>query len=144
MAMSGALFMGALTTSAHATPASEGNLALLHAFLEAIRKAAFTDRNPAAIRKVAEQYLSPDYIQHLDGPPPGREGYITYMTEAGKTMPPGPLPFEDVYFMADDNRVVWMSKGPKPDPMKPGQMTVGFGFNMMRIENGKFAEHWAG
>lgn len=135
--------MSSLAGIASAEP-QNANLALLHAFLAAIRKAAFEDKAPAEVRRVAEQYLTTDYLQHADGAPAGREGYIAMMIETGKHIPPGPLPFEDVYFMADEGRVVWMSKGARPDPAIPGQVKVGFSFNMLRVENGKFAEHWAG
>ncbi len=122
------------------TPQSDANVKFVQTFLEKIRVATFQRHDPKAIREIGERYMRPDYIQHSDGMKPGREGYIGSMVGLAQGGGPaaGPMPdIKDLYWVADGDKVVWVSAVQLPGRDKPEFM-----FNMMRIQDGKIAEHW--
>lgn len=123
-----------------ATPQADANVKFVQTFLEKIRTATFQHHDPKEIRDVGERYMRPDYIQHSDGMKPGREGYIGSMVGMAQGGGPaaGPMPdIKDLYWVADGDKVVWVSA-----VQLPGQDKPDFMFNMMRIQDGKIAEHW--
>lgn len=128
-------------TATAGTPGADTNVKLVQAFLVDVRAATFRDHDPREIRTVSERYLSSDYIQHSEGMKPGRDGYIDSMVQLaeGKGPPAGgamPQP-EDLYWIADGDKVVWVSR-----IQLPGKDQPEFMFNMMRVQNGKLVEHW--
>jgi predicted SnoaL-like aldol condensation-catalyzing enzyme len=122
-----------------ASPA-DNNVKLVKSFLADVRVATFEHHDPAEIRAVTERYLVGDYIQHSKVMKPGRDGYADSMIQlaqgSGPKLPPMPVP-EDLYWIADGDKVVWVSL-----IKLPGQDSPEFFFNMMRIQDGKIAEHW--
>jgi predicted SnoaL-like aldol condensation-catalyzing enzyme len=92
---------------------------------------------------LAPQYLLPTYIQHNPNVPTGRQGFIDFFSKFAK---PGvvsatikaPL----ISIVAEDNLVVLSFKSEHPDPKTPGKKYTTTWFDMLRIENGKIAEHW--
>ncbi|EIZ78823.1 hypothetical protein WSK_2871 [Novosphingobium sp. Rr 2-17] len=139
----GVSLMAALTISQTAlagTPAADANVKLVQTFLADVRVATFQHHDPKEIRSVSERYISGDYVQHSAGMEPGRDGYIDSMVKLAKGPeaggPPMP-PIEDLYWIADGDKVVWVSR-----IQLPGQDKPEFMFNMMRIQNGKIVEHW--
>jgi predicted SnoaL-like aldol condensation-catalyzing enzyme len=122
------------------TPQADADIKLVQTFLNKIRAATFEHHDPKEVRDVAERYMRPDYIQHSDGMKPGREGYIDSMVGMTRGGGPvaGPMPSpKDLYWVADSDKVIWVSSVQLPGKDKPEFM-----FNMMRIQDGKIAEHW--
>lgn len=130
----------AIPLPAVAASSTENNVKLVKSFLADVRVATFEHHDPAEIRAVSDRYLVGDYIQHTKGMKPGRDGYVDSMIQiaqgAGPKLPPMPVP-EDLYWVADGDKVVWVSL-----VKLPGQDSPEFIFNMMRIQDGKIAEHW--
>lgn len=119
-----------------ATGQGAANVQLLKSFLAEIRPVAASG-DPKQLRALVERYMSADYVQHGVGLPPGREGYIQMMSMAFKAPPPpGGVP-KDLYFFGDGEQVVWVSEMPG-EPGKAPKLL----FNMMRVVDGKFKEHW--
>ncbi|TPG56499.1 hypothetical protein EAH76_02870 [Sphingomonas glacialis] len=139
----GLLLASAASGQATAEPAratANANVQLVKTFLVEIREATFRDHDRRKIEAVAERYISPSYIQHSDGIKPGRDGYVENMATlaAGNGPMAGPMPSpQDLYWVADGDKVVWVSS-----IQLPGKTAPEFMFNMMRIQNGKIAEHW--
>lgn len=136
--------LGVLVATTSPAPAlaepANANVALVKTFLAEIRDATFRDHDPRKIHDVAERYISPDYVQHSDGIKPRRDGYVEYMAALAASKGPmaGPMPSpQDLYWVAEGDKVVWVSSIQLPGKSKPEFM-----FNMMRIENGKIIEHW--
>lgn len=137
--------------AAAGTPEADANVKLVQSFLADVRVAAFQHKDAKEIREVVERYMRPDYIQHSEDVAPGREGYIEGMAKmatrppasaAPASQPPAAQPqqmpkMEDLYWIADGDKVVWVSSVQRPDQPKPEFM-----FNMMRIQDHKIAEHW--
>jgi predicted SnoaL-like aldol condensation-catalyzing enzyme len=114
-------------------------------FLRDIRRAAATT-DPETIRAVVERYMAVDYIQHSQGVAPGREGYLQGWLSRLKEMPQGRMPMpSNLYFIAEGDLVVWISERPDMRAMSGGgSNAVGrpkYNFNMVRIANGRLAEH---
>ncbi|EIZ79590.1 hypothetical protein WSK_1823 [Novosphingobium sp. Rr 2-17] len=140
-----ALITGGPVSAADA--GGEANIRLVQQFLAEVRVAATGENTAANVRAVAEQYMDADYIQHAPGFPPGREGYIQVMSQAMRPPASGgqqsagerrALP-KDINFVADGPYVIWVSELPRSGGALPAKRYM---FNMFRIENGKFKEHW--
>lgn len=119
---------------------------IVKSFLTDVR-AAMRTRDPAKVRAVAERYMVDDYIQHSSEFAPGREGFISTMTDALNKPPPAAMPApgeaaakgtpampKDLHFFGDGEFVVWVSEN-----REPGKLV----FNMVRIVDGKMKEHWS-
>jgi predicted SnoaL-like aldol condensation-catalyzing enzyme len=130
----------AIPLPAVAASTTENNVKLVKSFLADVRVATFEHHDPTEIRAVSDRYLVGDYIQHTKEMKPGRDGYVDSMIQiaqgAGPKRPAMPVP-EDLYWVADGDKVVWVSL-----VKLPGQDSPEFIFNMMRIQDGKIAEHW--
>jgi predicted SnoaL-like aldol condensation-catalyzing enzyme len=101
----------------------EKNKALvLHAF-----DALFNKRDYAA----AEKYWSPDYIQHSAHIEPGRDGLFNLV----KTLPPT-LKYERGTIVADGDFVIVHGRFSGFQPVS------WIAADIVRIENGRLAEHW--
>lgn len=151
-----AVAMMMVAGSANAADAQgAANVRTIKNFLSDIRQ-ALVSGDPKNIRSVAEKYMSEDYVQHspVFAPglfPPGREGYIQVMSSMGLGKPPAGAPPaasappvgppKDIYFLGDGELVVWVSEIPNPDSSKASSPT--FDFNMIRVVDGKLAEHWS-
>ena len=105
------------------TPQEEANKAMaLEAFDTLINKRDFA---------AAEKYWSPDYIQHSATIPPGRDALFDMV----KSMPE--LRYEFGLALASNDYVVLHGR-----MTGSGQPRATIVADMLRIENGVFAEHW--
>jgi len=146
--LSAALAIAAVTVGASTVRAAdakgEANKQLVQNFLRDVRQASMVDRDPKKLREVVERYMAENYVQHSSTFAPGREGYLQGMLKQFASAPqPNSAPppkMKDLYFVGDGDLVVWVSEissaesGPASAPK--------YDFNMIRIENGKLAEHW--
>jgi predicted SnoaL-like aldol condensation-catalyzing enzyme len=80
----------------------------------------------------AEQFWSPDYIQHSAHIPPGRDGLFSLI----KSMPPT-LKYENSLILAEKDML--MLHGRFSGIGLPANWIVG---DIVRIEDGRLAEHW--
>jgi hypothetical protein len=136
--------LGAANT-AMADAQSDANIQLVKNYVHDIRDAAFVKHDKDLIRKVAEQYMAADYNPNKEGLTPDREGYISGLWSTAQTIPPGvKLQLDDIYFLADHDRVAWLTRNTVPDKDAPGKFKSIYVLNMVRIENGKLKEHWGG
>jgi predicted SnoaL-like aldol condensation-catalyzing enzyme len=92
---------------------------------------------------LAPKYLLPTYIQHNPNVPTGRQGFIDFFAKFAKPLTinatvKAPL----ISIVAEGNLVVLSFKDEHPDPKVKGKKYITTWFDMLRIENGKIAEHW--
>jgi len=135
----------------------EANKQLVQNFLRDVRQASMVDKDPKKLRQVVEHYMTENYIQHSTVFAPGREGYLQGMLKMFSNVPPQnsgasasppmpPMPkMKDLYFLADGDLVTWVSQvtSAEPAPASTSKEETKYDFNMVRIENGKLAEHWS-
>jgi len=93
--------------------------------------------------ELAPQYMLETYIQHNPNVPTGRQGFIDFFSKFAKARPivdtiQGPL----IAIVAEGDRVILSFKAVHPDPKEPGKTYTTTSFEMLRVENGKVAEHW--
>jgi predicted SnoaL-like aldol condensation-catalyzing enzyme len=93
--------------------------------------------------ELAPQYMLETYIQHNPNVPTGRQGFIDFFSKFAKARPvvdtiQGPL----IAIVAEEDRVVLSFKAVHRDPKDPAKNHTTTSFEMLRIENGKVAEHW--
>lgn len=131
-----------ISQAATYTAQEQANIKLVADFYAAL-DAAGSDLK-SKIRGIAEQYLKPDYIQHMQAQGPygkGRDGFIR-MLEQMPPMPaaPGaaaPQPPKVLLLNAEGDLVVRISSR-----TMPGREGISYIFNMFRVQDGKLAEHW--
>lgn len=92
---------------------------------------------------LAEQFFTPEYIQHNPNVASGRDSLVAYIK---KTRPVRPIPptigFPVIAIMAEGDFVTVATVSYMDDPENPGKKYANTHFDMYRIENGKIAEHW--
>jgi predicted SnoaL-like aldol condensation-catalyzing enzyme len=88
----------------------------------------FNKRDYAA----AERFWSPNYIQHSAHIAPGRQGLFDLVKNA-----PPPMRYENSLIMADGNFL--MLHGRFTNVGQPAAWIVA---DIVRLENGRLAEHW--
>jgi len=93
--------------------------------------------------ELAPQYMMESYIQHNPNVPTGRQGFLDFFSKFAKARPivdtiQGPL----IAIVAEGDRVMLSFKEVHPDPKDHSKTYTTTGFDMLRIENGKIAEHW--
>lgn len=93
--------------------------------------------------ELAPQYMLETYIQHNPNVPTGRQGFLDFFGKFAKARPivdtiQGPL----ISIVAEGDRVVLAFKAVHKDPKDPSKNYTTTSFEMLRIENGKVAEHW--
>ena len=93
--------------------------------------------------ELASQYMLETYIQHNPNVPTGRQGFLDFFSKFAKARPivdtiQGPL----IAIVAEGDRVVLSFKAVHRDPKDPAKTYTTTSFEMLRIENGKVAEHW--
>jgi len=93
--------------------------------------------------ELAAQYMLETYIQHNPNAATGRQGFIDFFKKFTKPQPivdtiKAPL----IAVVAEGDLVTLSFKQTLPDPKDPTKKYVTTWFDMLRIENGKLAEHW--
>jgi predicted SnoaL-like aldol condensation-catalyzing enzyme len=93
--------------------------------------------------ELAPQYMKETYMQHNPNVPTGRQGFIDFFSKFAKARPivdtvQGPL----IAIVAEGDRVVLSFKNVRPDPKDPSKHYTTTSFEMLRVEDGKIAEHW--
>ncbi len=93
--------------------------------------------------ELAPQFMLETYIQHNPNVPTGRQGFIDFFSKFAKARPivdtiQGPL----IAIVAEGDRVVLSFKSVHPDPKDATKKYTTTWFDMLRVENGKVAEHW--
>jgi predicted SnoaL-like aldol condensation-catalyzing enzyme len=88
-------------------------------------------------------YQTETYIQHNPNVPTGRQGFIDFFSKFAKPRPildtlQSPL----IAIVAEGDRVVLCFKDVRRDPKDSAKTYETTSFEMLRIENGKVAEHW--
>jgi predicted SnoaL-like aldol condensation-catalyzing enzyme len=92
---------------------------------------------------LAEKYMAENYIQHNPNAATGRTGFIDFFSKFTK-----PKPIESrvkapiVSIVAEGNLVILNFVREVADPKNPSIKYTTTWFDMLRIENGKLAEHW--
>jgi predicted SnoaL-like aldol condensation-catalyzing enzyme len=128
------------------TPQEQANMKLVADFHEAIEQDY--QHGSKGVRAIAERFLAPDYIQHMEAAGafgPGREGYIR-MFEQTPAPPPAPVgggappPMTVLSLMADGDLVTRINSRPGATPDQPPIYI----FNLYRVKDGRLAEHWDG
>ncbi|HVS92834.1 MAG TPA: nuclear transport factor 2 family protein [Mucilaginibacter sp.] len=93
--------------------------------------------------EMAPQYMAEGYIQHNPNVPTGRQGFLDYF---GKVARRGPIvdTIREVLvsITAEGDRVILVFLQRYPDPDDPSKHYFTDSFDMLRIEDGKIAEHW--
>jgi predicted SnoaL-like aldol condensation-catalyzing enzyme len=90
---------------------------------------------------LAPKYMSENYIQHNPTVPTGRKAFMDFF---GRFERQAVRPTIDnlVAIVAERDLVVLAFRRDLPDSQKPGQSYTTTWFDMLRIENGRIAEHW--
>lgn len=127
------------------TPQEQANMKLVADFYIALEQDY--QHGNKKVRIIAEQYLRPDYIQHMEAAQaygPGREGYIRMFEQMPSAPPPAggvaPPPLKVLTLMAQGDLVVRINSRPGKEP---NQDPI-YIFNLFRVQDGKLAEHWDG
>jgi predicted SnoaL-like aldol condensation-catalyzing enzyme len=116
-------------------PQLAANKKLVYDFWREVIEAGHLDLSP--------QFQTETYYQHNPNVPTGRQGFVDFFSKFKKPEPivdtiRGPL----IDIVAEGNMVVLVFKRQLPDPKDPSKKYVTTDFEMLRIENGKIAEHW--
>ncbi len=92
---------------------------------------------------LAPQYMIETYIQHNPNVPTGRQGFLDFFGKFAKARPIVDTVQEPlISIVAEGNLVVLSFKDVRPDPKDHTKTYTTTSFDMLRIENGKIAEHW--
>jgi predicted SnoaL-like aldol condensation-catalyzing enzyme len=89
----------------------------------------------------AADYMTDGYVQHNPNVPTGRAAFVRFFGQ----FPPQPVKatIDDlVTLVAERDVVVLGFRRELPDLQNEGQTYTTTWFDMLRIENGKIAEHW--
>ncbi len=145
----------ALTLSAVAAPVSAQLPVTLHADQQALLKSS--DPQLAANKKLvfdfwrevfqarnmdlAPKYMAENYMQHNPTVATGRQPFMDFFGRLER-QPVKPTIDNLVTIMAERDLVVLAFRRELPDPKNPGQRYTTTWFDMLRVENGKIAEHW--
>jgi len=148
-------FVIALTLSAVAAPVSAQLPVTLHADQQALLKSS--DPQLAANKKLvfdfwrevfqarnmdlAPKYMAENYMQHNPTVATGRQPFMDFFGRLER-QPVKPTIDNLVTITAERDLVVLAFRRELPDPKNPGQRYTTTWFDMLRIENGKIAEHW--
>ncbi|MDX1642096.1 MAG: nuclear transport factor 2 family protein [Balneolaceae bacterium] len=90
---------------------------------------------------LAPQYMAEDYIQHNPNVPSGRQAFVNFFGQFEQR--PVKDTIDDlVTIIAERDIVILAFKREYPDPQNEGETYTTTWFDMLRIEDGKLAEHW--
>lgn len=90
---------------------------------------------------LAPEYMAEDYIQHNPNVPSGRQAFMNFFGQFEKQ--PVKDTIDDlVTIRAEGDIVILAFKREYPDPQNESETYTTTWFDMLRIEDGKLAEHW--
>jgi predicted SnoaL-like aldol condensation-catalyzing enzyme len=89
----------------------------------------------------APEFMAENYLQHNPTVPTGRAAFMTFFSQFPK-QPVKPTIDDLVSIVAEGDLVVLAFRRTLPDLQNEGQTYTTTWFDMLRIENGKIAEHW--
>jgi predicted SnoaL-like aldol condensation-catalyzing enzyme len=93
--------------------------------------------------EMAEQFFTPEYIQHNPNVKSGRDELVRYIRQTRPVRPiPDTIGFPVISIMAEGDLVLVSSVEYHDDPDAPGKKYATTHFDLYRLENGKIAEHW--
>jgi predicted SnoaL-like aldol condensation-catalyzing enzyme len=90
---------------------------------------------------LAPKYMAETYIQHNPTVATGRQAFMDFFGRFER-QPVKPTIDNLVTIMAERDLVVLAFRRELTDPKNPAQRYTTTWFDMLRIENGKIAEHW--
>ncbi len=90
---------------------------------------------------LAPKYMAENYMQHNPTVATGRQPFMDFFGRLER-QPVKPTIDNLVTITAERDLVVLAFRRELPDPKNPGQRYTTTWFDMLRIENGKIAEHW--
>jgi predicted SnoaL-like aldol condensation-catalyzing enzyme len=100
------------------------------------------------------EFFAPDYVDHNPNiTTPGLPGLLEYVHKLSARAPAAPQsgaalkasgpPQSDVVItLVDGELVTLIRKKMLPDPLDPGKTYEAFGFETLRVHDGKIVEHW--
>ncbi len=93
-----------------------------------------------------DDIIAAHYIQHSPGVPPGREGAKQFFTMLLNAFPDAHFTLEDLITSGDKSVARWSfaatHKGELLGIPPTGNKVSVTGIDIVRMENGKYAEHW--
>jgi predicted SnoaL-like aldol condensation-catalyzing enzyme len=93
--------------------------------------------------ELADKYMMENYVQHNPNVPTGRKGFVEFFTKIRKPQPiANEIKGTLIAIVAEGDRVVLVFNHDLPDPKDASKRYTTASFEMLRIENGKIAEHW--
>lgn len=90
---------------------------------------------------LAPKYMAEDYIQHNPTVPTGRQPFVDFFGQF-EQQPVKETIDNLVTIVAEKDLVILAFKRELPDPQNEGETYTTTWFDMLRIEDGKIAEHW--
>lgn len=114
-------------------PALAANKKLVFDFWREVFQARNVERAP--------EFMAEGYIQHNPNVATGRAAFMSFFGQFPKE-PVKPTIDDLVSLVAEGDLVVLGFRRRLPDPQNEGQTYTTTWFDMLRIENGKIAEHW--
>jgi predicted ester cyclase len=97
-------------------------------------------------RSIIDTYIAVGYKQHARGTPPGRDGVKSFFAMIDSAFAGATYEFADL--IADGDKVAWRwtlrakHTGPFQGLPATGRPVAITGMSMVRVANGKLAEHW--
>ena len=91
--------------------------------------------------ELAPRYMAEDYIQHNPNVATGRQPFMDFFGRFEK-QPVKSTIDNLVTMVAEGDLVILAFKREMPDPQNPEQTYTTTWFDMLRIQDGKIAEHW--
>jgi predicted SnoaL-like aldol condensation-catalyzing enzyme len=95
----------------------------------------------AAHVEVADKYMHPDYIQHNPNIATGRQGFVEYFGARPRREIASTIA-NLVTIVAEGDLVVFSFRRELTDPQDSTKQYTSTWFDMMRVKDGKIAEHW--
>lgn len=95
--------------------------------------------------ELTEKYMNEGYIQHNPNVPTGRQGFIETLKKFGSRKEICDTIKSELFaIVAEGNFVTFYFNRYLPEPHDSTKIYHTTWFDMLRIENGKLAEHWDG
>jgi predicted SnoaL-like aldol condensation-catalyzing enzyme len=95
----------------------------------------------AAHVEVADRYMHADYIQHNPNIATGRQGFVNFFSARPRQEISSTIA-NLVTIVAEGDLVVFSFRRDLPDPRDSTKRYTSTWFDMMRVKDGKIAEHW--